>query len=677
MRKEKLEYYNLEELWNQEISNSQDDVIKKIMKVLQNIKPNRILDVGCGNGFLINSIPPSIDVIGMDISEEALKHVKKQTVIGNIESIPFEDNAFDVVICTDVIEHLNENTFIKGINELQRVSSKYVILAFPYKENLDYLRCKCSSCGCQFHINWHLHSLDVSRVQKEFKEKYILKGISFGGEEWPTYLTEFEGLKKVLLNNYTIWDKAVCPNCNTRQNTQIHNKYKDEEIVRKQIDKLQVEYLKSNHLYETYNAISKSEAILVFEKKKEKVSNISGLNKSNEQVIFITPDINEKFEINDLNFYDLSTTILTENPFSQKNCIIEVPKEGYIVLSDNSTWGEVENIDGIMARSYLSNNILGEHAVFVFPITRTRLKAITIEYKDMSENPLIVQVYDYNKSYVPIGEIGGENDSRWKKATLNIPEDIKIDLQGYVFDFIAYQGKTVDYYIKSISRNEEEEDSREISLIKSKENQNLLAKNVFDKKVLIIFECKEKIKAIGYRGKNTNIYLDYIQKGDKVYILSEPWIIKDSYIAEELGIHNESMEDNVVGFIDEYFNKIINAKLEVEHLELQDIKRVMKGLPLIIEEESRKQKEFYNEKVNECKHYFEQEIRRQQDEYRKKLEDYQLQYENLYNDNMAAIRVEGQHIEEIKQLNKKMQENNLELERLRNRKLIDYLLGRK
>ncbi len=79
-----------------------------------------ILDAGCGMGDLMLQLPG--DVIGLDISTDYLKVAAERgltVVLGVIEQLPWPDGTFDMVIATDILEHvLDLNTAVK---ELLRV----------------------------------------------------------------------------------------------------------------------------------------------------------------------------------------------------------------------------------------------------------------------------------------------------------------------------------------------------------------------------------------------------------------------------------------------------------------------------------------------------------------------------------------------------------------------------
>ncbi len=90
------------------------------------------LDAGCGDGrylaALAELLPASTRVVGVDIAESILETaaraaaqagVEAELVRANLERLPFEDSEFDLVVSTQVIEHLLDP--LAGIRELARV----------------------------------------------------------------------------------------------------------------------------------------------------------------------------------------------------------------------------------------------------------------------------------------------------------------------------------------------------------------------------------------------------------------------------------------------------------------------------------------------------------------------------------------------------------------------------
>lgn len=94
------------------------------------LKPgNRVLDVGCAKGFLVKDLTdvcPGLQVYGLDISNYALTHAHRdvagRAVRGSCDALPFDDGAFDAVICINTIHNLEPKRCAAAIRELQRVS---------------------------------------------------------------------------------------------------------------------------------------------------------------------------------------------------------------------------------------------------------------------------------------------------------------------------------------------------------------------------------------------------------------------------------------------------------------------------------------------------------------------------------------------------------------------------
>ncbi|HVS20792.1 MAG TPA: class I SAM-dependent methyltransferase, partial [Pyrinomonadaceae bacterium] len=85
--------------------------------------PPRILDIGCGTGGNLEMLLEFGDAEGVDVSVEALEFCRARGLSavkqGAAESLPYEDESFDLVTGLDVVEHLDDD--VAGLREMRRV----------------------------------------------------------------------------------------------------------------------------------------------------------------------------------------------------------------------------------------------------------------------------------------------------------------------------------------------------------------------------------------------------------------------------------------------------------------------------------------------------------------------------------------------------------------------------
>ncbi len=108
-----------------------------MVKEVRRLKPQSILDVGCGEGFTLERLRKAKigkQLEGVDYLDLAIKlgkktHPELTLKKGSIYDLKYKNNSFDVVICSEVLEHIDDPE--KGLEELVRVSKKYVVLSVP------------------------------------------------------------------------------------------------------------------------------------------------------------------------------------------------------------------------------------------------------------------------------------------------------------------------------------------------------------------------------------------------------------------------------------------------------------------------------------------------------------------------------------------------------------------
>lgn len=98
---------------------------------------DRILDVGCGKGYLLydfTQVIPGVRVSGVDISEYAVNNAKEEIrsclKVGSAVSLPYEDKSFDLVISLTTLHNLCCYDMVAALKEIERVSrkNKYLVV---------------------------------------------------------------------------------------------------------------------------------------------------------------------------------------------------------------------------------------------------------------------------------------------------------------------------------------------------------------------------------------------------------------------------------------------------------------------------------------------------------------------------------------------------------------------
>ena len=100
------------------------------------ISPNKILDIGCGEGVVLEQLRASHPApsTGIDLDPARIHLAKSQSVdipfaVGNAQELPYEDNSFDLVMILEVLEHVGEPDLV--LREAFRVTSKFLLASVP------------------------------------------------------------------------------------------------------------------------------------------------------------------------------------------------------------------------------------------------------------------------------------------------------------------------------------------------------------------------------------------------------------------------------------------------------------------------------------------------------------------------------------------------------------------
>ena len=112
---------------------------------------SRVLDVGCGKGFLLHEmllLEPGLQICGFDISEygisSATDEVKPHLFVHQAQQpYPFADNEFDLVISLGTLHNLKLFDLKRALSEVERVGKNAYVMVESYRNEQELFNLEC------------------------------------------------------------------------------------------------------------------------------------------------------------------------------------------------------------------------------------------------------------------------------------------------------------------------------------------------------------------------------------------------------------------------------------------------------------------------------------------------------------------------------------------------------
>jgi len=126
-------------------------VAEKLIERYSLGKGKKILDVGCGKGFLLYEmqlLQPELQIYGIDASEYGLKNMHPELRgdfrLGKAqEPLPFSDNEFDLVISLATFHNLHVYELEIAVQEVERVGKQGYIMVESFRNELEMFNLEC------------------------------------------------------------------------------------------------------------------------------------------------------------------------------------------------------------------------------------------------------------------------------------------------------------------------------------------------------------------------------------------------------------------------------------------------------------------------------------------------------------------------------------------------------
>jgi SAM-dependent methyltransferase len=175
------------------------------------------LDIGARDGWFSLLLAERFDqVTAVDLEKPSINHERVLCKKGDIAKLGFGNEKFDLVFCSEVLEHIPPDQLNRACSELERVARKYLIIGVPFKQDIRIDRTLCYTCGKKNPPWGHVNSFDENRLKCLFS-LCDAKRVSFVGEniKFTNALTVF--LLDLAGNPYgTYYQEEPCIHCGAK-----------------------------------------------------------------------------------------------------------------------------------------------------------------------------------------------------------------------------------------------------------------------------------------------------------------------------------------------------------------------------------------------------------------------------------------------------------------------------
>ena len=137
------------------------DVAKKFIDIYDLQDNSRVLDVGCGKGFLLyefQRLLPRGQFSGFDISNYAIENSKEEIrsklfIHPAQEPYPFEDKSFDLVLSMTTLHNLPIDGIKTALQEIERVGKEKYVVVEGFRNDKELFNLQCWALTCQAFLS--------------------------------------------------------------------------------------------------------------------------------------------------------------------------------------------------------------------------------------------------------------------------------------------------------------------------------------------------------------------------------------------------------------------------------------------------------------------------------------------------------------------------------------------
>ena len=129
-----------------------------------------VLEIGARDGYISRLLTDSFEIVtALDLRKPQFDIPRVITTAGDVTQLDYSEGQFDVVMCTEVLEHIPSPSLEKACQEIARVARYEVVVGVPYRQDIRAGRTTCLACGGKNPPWGHVNSFGQGRLKRLFR----------------------------------------------------------------------------------------------------------------------------------------------------------------------------------------------------------------------------------------------------------------------------------------------------------------------------------------------------------------------------------------------------------------------------------------------------------------------------------------------------------------------------